>query len=221
MHRVSIWLSIHFFLNVAWGALLLLFRKAGSLVFGADWDTLDGLLFIDFVLVELEDNDESDEVDVAVDAVLVGILEWVVACRTVVLAAVRPVLSLSNFKLAGMGDERSETLRRFGNGVTLGDNDDDFDALLFGDLLADTCNFFNCSILCVGLLTWSKDCRCRVMIFFSLYSATSALRVRCTMSLDSAVKRSSLTCAWDRRWRFRFSGVGVELGLGDTVLSPA
>lgn len=38
--------------------------------------------------------------------------------------------------------------------------------------------FFKCSMRCVVLLMRSNECRFRVMIFFSLNSATSALRVR-------------------------------------------
>lgn len=109
-------------------------------------------------------------------------------------------------------------LLRFGNGVTLGD--EDFDALFFGDLLAVGVNFFNCSILCVGLFTWSKDRRLRVIIFVSLNSATSALRVRCiiTFSLESTFKRSNLTRACESRCRFRRSGVDRGMDFGDAVL---
>lgn len=54
-----------------------------------------------------------------------GIRELVAVCRLFVLVgAERVVLSLSNLRLMGMGDFRSETLRcRFASGVTLGDND--------------------------------------------------------------------------------------------------
>lgn len=38
--------------------------------------------------------------------------------------------------------------------------------------------FFKCSTRCVVLLMLSNECRLRVMIFLSLNSATSALRVR-------------------------------------------
>lgn len=187
----------YFFLNDTWEALRLLFRK-GSLVFGADCDKLFGRLPCDFVLVDGDDDDDDDDFDADVvndvflvnDAVLVGILDAMAVGRVDVFAAVRPALSLSNFRLAGIGDDRSETLLRFANGVTLGDDGLD-DELFFGDLLELGVDFFNCSILFLGL---SKDCRCRVIIFFSLNSATSALRVRCIITFSlirSTFKRSN------------------------------
>lgn len=88
-------------------------------------------------------------------AVRVGIFDVVDFCWAAVAAAVaalvvvRPAFSLSIFKLMGIGEVRSDTLRRFGNGVMLGE----LDVLLFlDDLLRVGVNFFNCSIRCVGLL---------------------------------------------------------------------
>lgn len=73
----------------------------------------------------------------------------VAAAAVAVLVVVRPAFSLSIFKLMGIGEERSDTLRRFGNGVTLGE----LDVLLFlDDLFRVGVNFFSCSIRCVGLL---------------------------------------------------------------------
>lgn len=190
--------------------LRLLFRK-GSRDFELDWllllllvvlflllllmlvfrPRLSSTVFAVFLVVG-DVNVNVDAID-EVDAALVGIREFT-ACRLFVfVAALRLVLSLSNLRLTGMGDERSETLRRFGSGVTLGDND----TLFFGDFEMVGVNFFNCSIRCVGLLICSKDFRLRVMIFFSLNSATSAFRVRCTItfSLVSTFRRSNRTWA--------------------------
>lgn len=83
-----------------------------------------------------------------------------------------------------IGDVGSDTLRRFGNGVTLGETG----VLLFLDVRVIVgVNFFNCSIRCVGLLILSNDCRFRVIILFSLNSATSAFRVRCTTTLSVSI----------------------------------
>lgn len=97
-------------------------------------------ILADFLVVGTADDDDTDELD----AVLVGIRELVVAvavatCRLFVFFDV--LCSLSNFRLAGMGDDRSETLRLFGRGVTFGDNV----ALLFGDFVTVVVNFFKCS----------------------------------------------------------------------------
>lgn len=101
---------------------------------------LSSAIRADFLVVGDADDDETDELD----AVLVGIRELVVAvadaiCRLFVF--VEALRSLSNLRLAGMGDDRSETLRLFGCGVTLGDND----ALFFGDFVTVGVNFFKCS----------------------------------------------------------------------------
>lgn len=126
------------------------------------------------------------------------------------------LLWLSIFKLDESGDP--DTLRRFGNGVLLGDEFFEVDALLPRDdfrvtalplllmvlLLALVLAavvaaaaaataagviFFNRSIFCVGLFTWSNDCLFRVMMLFSLNSATSAFRVRITFS-SSGIRSS-------------------------------
>lgn len=206
-HRINF--GYYFFLSDTLEVLRLLFRK-GSFDFVVVEVLLMLLLFLLAMVVFLPrllsstvfvvfrgdvDDDDIEEVD----AVLVGIrLVAVAACRPFIfVVTLRLVLSLSCLRLMGMGDDRSDTLRRFGNGVTLGDND----TLLFGDFATVGVNFFNCSTRCVGLLICSKDLRFRVMMFFSLNSATSAFRVRCTItfSLFSTFNRSNLTWACDSR----------------------
>lgn len=105
-----------------------------------------------------------------------------------VLPLRRPLLLwLSIFRLDESGDP--DTLRRFDNGVLLGDEFFEFDALLLRDdfrvvailllalvlavvvvvvAAAAGVNFFIRSIRCVGLFAWSTDCRFRVMILLSL-----------------------------------------------------
>lgn len=115
------------------------------------------------------------------------------------------LLWLSIFRFDDSGDP--DTLRRFGNGVLLGDELFEFDALLLRDDLrvllalvlaaaapvavfaAAGVNFLSCAMRRVGLFAWSNDCRFRVIILFSLYSATSAFRVRITFA--SSGMRSS------------------------------
>lgn len=138
----------HFFRNDVWDVRLL-FRK-GSRDRATVCDELLDWLLCTLVFVGLANRD-----DVAALAVRVGILEvaafgWAVA----VLLALRAALSLSIFKFRGIGDVRSDTLLRFGNGVTLGE----LDALLFRDdrpivviVVVVGVNFFNCSIRRVGL----------------------------------------------------------------------
>lgn len=92
-------------------------------------------------------------------------------------------------------DERGAVVAAFfcaGVDAVDDDDDDDDDRRLVVDFVADVadnlflfccCNafgaiFFKCSTRCVVLLMLSNECRLRVMIFFSLNSATSALRVR-------------------------------------------
>lgn len=50
-------------------------------------------------------------------------------------------------------------------------------------------NFFNRSMRFVGLFACSNDCRFRVIILFSLNSATSAFRVRITFA-SSGIRSS-------------------------------
>lgn len=182
----------------------MLFRS-GSIDFEVDFDKLPARLLCAEVFVGfLDDIDE-------VDAARVGIREVAVG-RLLILEAAPSALSLSNLRFAEIGEVRSETLLRFGNGVTLGDAvfdwlpRDDL-VLVFGVFVIVGVNFFKCSARFVGVFIWSRDLRFRVMIFFSLNSATSALRVRCTITvlpLSSGI-RSNRTCACDSRWRFLFS----------------
>lgn len=177
-------------------ALRLLFRSGSCDLLEERVELMD-LDFVFAVAVLVDGNDDDKAAFVRV-----GIRELAVCCLFI-LDAARSELSLSIFKFAESGDAWSETLLRFGNGVTLGDKD--LDRLLF---FAVGVNFFSCSTRCVGLLIWSSDCLFRVMMFLSLYSATSALRVRCTIvfSMDSICSRSSRTCACERRCRFLACG---------------
>lgn len=152
-------LFFYFFRNDTWEALRLFFRS-GSLDFVVDCGEvlllflllvlllmllfLPRLVSADFLVDVLVVGDPDDDNIDELVAVLVGIREFVAAvCRLFVfVVTLRLLLSLSNLRLTGMGDDRSETLRRFGSGVTLGDSD----SLLFGDFVTVGVNFFNCSI---------------------------------------------------------------------------
>lgn len=139
------------------------------------------------------------------------------AAAVAVAVRFRLLFSLSIFKLAEIGDE--DTLRRLANGVMeFGDEFfelwlllradlREMDVLLlllllillrlllfmvlpfvFGEVTAGV-NFFNLSIRCVGDFTLSNECRFRVIMLFSLNSATSAFLVRITP--ESILMRSS------------------------------
>lgn len=85
----------------------------------------------------------GDEDTAEVDAARVGILEFLVFRLFDFATELRLLPSLSNLRLTEMGDGRSDTLLRFGSGVTPGD--EDLDALFFDVFAAVGVNFFNCS----------------------------------------------------------------------------
>lgn len=130
--------------------LRLLFRN-GNIDFEVDFDKLPARLLCAAVFVDfLGDIDE-------VDAARLGIREVAVG-RLLILETTRSALSLSNLRFAGMGDVRSETLLRFGNGVPLGDavfdglpRDVLVFVLVFGVFFIVGVNFFKCSARCVGV----------------------------------------------------------------------
>lgn len=206
--------------------MLRLLLRNGSIVLDEDdidFDKLPArLLCVEEIVDFLGDSNE-------VDLDRVGIREAAVD-RLLVLEAARPALSLSNLRFAGMGEFRSEILLRFGNGVPPGDAVFDMLprdvlvlvfalVLVFGVFVTVGVNFFKCSARCVGVFIWSRVWRFRVMMFFSLNSATSALRVRCTITLSPLSRgiRSNRTCACDSRWRFLFSSAASSFVFGVEV----